>query len=62
MQNIESLFKYKSRIYNVQSNSYINHIGMKMQWNSKLFPSLNLININSSPHGRKGVLRNYCYR
>ena len=38
MQNIESLFKYQSRIYNVQSNYDVNHRCMKMRCNNKLFP------------------------
>ena len=38
MQNIESLLKYQSRIYNVQRNSDVNPRGMKIIWNNKLFP------------------------
>ena len=34
---------------------------MKGQWNNKLFPSLNSINIKSSPYGIKDVLRHYHY-
>ena len=44
MKNRESLFKYKSHIYNVQRKSDVNHRCMKMIWNNKLFPSLNVIN------------------
>ena len=44
MQKRESLFKYQSSIYNVQKNSDVNHRGMKIRRNNKLFPSLNLIN------------------
>ena len=37
MKNMESLFKYQSLIYNVQSNSDVNHSGMKMRWNNNFF-------------------------
>ena len=49
MQNRESLLKYQSRINNIQRNFYVNHIGMKMRWNNKPFPSLNIMNGKSSP-------------
>ena len=42
----EPLFKYQSRIYNVQRSSDVNHRGMKMRQNNKTFPSLNAINEN----------------
>ena len=32
-----------------------------MWWNNKLFPSLNIINIKSSPYGSNGILRHYHY-
>ena len=35
MKNRESIFKYQSRIYNVQMNSDVNHRGVKMRWNTK---------------------------
>ena len=37
-QNIESLLKYQSRFHNVQSNNNVYYIGIKMQWNNKVFP------------------------
>ena len=51
MQKIKSQFKYQSRVYNVQSNSYVNHRGIKIRWNNKIFP-----------YGSKGILRHYNYR
>ena len=62
IQNIESQFKYQSRIYTVQSNSDVNHRGIKMIWNNKLFPSLNVINGKTFPYGSKGILKHYHYR
>ena len=59
---MESLFKYQSRLYNVERNNYVNHRGMKMRWNNKTFPSLNDINGKPGPYGRKGVIRYYHYR
>ena len=56
MHDRESLFKYQSRFYNVQRKNYVKHRGMKMQWNNKLFPSLNVINGKPSPYGRKVIL------
>ena len=38
IQKIETLFIYKSRIYNVQSKYYVNCRGMKNGWNKKLYP------------------------
>ena len=61
MKNMESLFKYQSHIYNVQMNSGVNHRGVKMRWNNKLFPSLNVINVETSPYGSKGILRHNHY-
>ena len=55
------LFKYQSRIYTVQRNSDVNHRGMKIIWNNKLFLSLNVINGKASPYGSKGILRHYHY-
>ena len=43
IENRESLFKHQSRIYNVQRNNDVNNRGMKVKWNKKLFPSLNVI-------------------
>ena len=61
MQKRESLIKYQSHIYNGKRNSDVNHIGMKMIRNNKCFPSLNVINGNTSPYGSKGILRQYHY-
>ena len=61
MQNRESLFKYQSCIYNVQSNSDVKHSGMKMRWNNKTISSLNLINGISSTYEINGILRQYNY-
>ena len=44
VQKMQSKFKYKSCIYNVQKNSDVDHRGIKMRWNNKLFSSLNVIN------------------
>ena len=44
IKNIESLLKYKSRIYNDQRKYDVNHRGMKMRRNNKLFSSLKVIN------------------
>ena len=35
---------------------------MKMMWNNKLFPSLNVINGKTLPYVSKGILRHYHYR
>ena len=61
MQKIPSQFKYKSRIYNVQRNSGVNHRGMKMRWNKKPFSYLNYINDKTSPSASKVNLRHYYY-
>ena len=61
MKNRESLFKYQSRIYNVQRKSDVNHTGMKMKWKNILFPSLNVINGKSSTYGSKSILIHYHY-
>ena len=50
MQKRQSQFKYQSRIYNDQSNSDVDHRGMKMRWNNKKCPSLNSINGKTSPY------------
>ena len=34
---------------------------MKMIWNNKPFPSLNVINGKTYPYGSKGILRHYHY-
>ena len=62
MQKGESLFKYQSRIYNVQSKYDVDHRGMKMRWNKKRFPQLNVINGKTSLYVSKGILRHYHYR
>ena len=62
MQNIESLLKFQSLIYNVQIKSDVDHRGMKMRWNNKLFPSLNDIKGGISQYGIKGIIRQYHYR
>ena len=54
---MEPLFKYQSRFYNVQRNYYFKHRGMKLQWNNKLFPSINAIHGKSSLYGIKGFIR-----
>ena len=61
IQKIESLFKYQSRIYNIERNSDVNHRGMKMRCNNKRFPSLHFINSKTSPYGSKIVLRHNHY-
>ena len=62
IQKRQSQFKYKSRIYNVQMNSDVNHRGMKIRWNNKLFPLLNVINGKILPYASKGILRHYHYQ
>ena len=62
MKKIESLFKFKSHFYSVQRNNNVNHRGMKMLCNKKLFPSLNVINGKPYTYGRKGIIRYYHYR
>ena len=62
MKNGESLFQYQSRFYNVQINYYVNHRGLKLRQNNKLFPSFNAVDRKSPPYGSKGVLRNSHYR
>ena len=62
MQKRQTQFKYQSRIYNVQSISDVNHRGMKMIWNNKLYPSLNVINGKILPYASNGILRHYHYR
>ena len=61
MKKRESLFKYQSRIYNVQRKYDVNHRGMKMRWNNKNFQSLNVINGKMLPYGSKGIIRHYNY-
>ena len=58
---MQSKFKYKSCIYNVQKNSDVDQRGIKMIWNNKLFSSLNVINGKTQPYISKGFLRNYHY-
>ena len=62
MKKRQSKLKYQSRIYNVQRKSDVNHRGMKMIWNNKLFPSLNVINGKTLPYSSMGILRHYHYR
>ena len=59
MQKRESLFKYKSHVYNVQGNSDVNHGGIKKRCNKTLFTSLSFINGKTYPHGSSCFLRNY---
>ena len=61
MQKRESLFKYQWQIYNVQSNSYVNHRGLKMRCDNKLFSCLNVVNGKTSPYGSKGIIIHYHY-
>ena len=61
MQKIQSQFKYQSRKYNVQRNRGVGHRGMKMRFNNKLFPLLNVINEKTSPYASKGILIHYHY-
>ena len=61
IQKIQSQLKYKSRIKNIQINSDVYHRGMRMRWNNKIFPSLNVINGKKSPYASKGILRHYHY-
>ena len=58
----ESILKYQSHIYNVKRNTDVNNRGMKMRWNNKRFPSLNVINGIISPYDIKGILRHYNYQ
>ena len=62
MKKIESIFKYQSGFYSIQSNNDVNHRGVKLQHNNKLFPSFNAINGKSTKYRSKGVLRHYHYR
>ena len=59
MKNRESQFKYQSLVYNVQGKPDVDHIGIKMQWNKKLFLSLNVSNGKSSSYVSKDILRHY---
>ena len=49
IQNRESLFKYQPRFYNVKNNDYVKHRGMKLQYNKKNIPSLNVIIGKTAP-------------
>ena len=49
-------------MYTVQRRSDVDHRGMKMRWNNKLFPSLNVINGETFPYESKGILIHYHYR
>ena len=62
IQKIESIFKYKLNIYNVQRNFDGNHRGIKMIWNNKLMPSLNFIKGEISQYGSKVILKHYHYQ
>ena len=55
MQKRESLFKYQSHLYNVQRNDDVKYRGMKLLWNNRLFPLLNIINGKISPYGSRGT-------
>ena len=46
----------------VQRNSDINHRGIRIIWNNKLFPSLNILNGKTSPNESKEIQRHYHYR
>ena len=48
-------------MYNLQRNSDVNHIVMKMRWQHKMFPSLNFVNGNPCTQGSKGILRHHNY-
>ena len=48
--------------YNLQSEKNVMHRGMEMRWNDNLFPSLNIIYLESSPYGSKGVIIKYHYQ
>ena len=39
----------------------VNHIGIKIICNNKLFPSLNIVNVKSSPYLSKGIIIHYHY-
>ena len=62
IQKRGSLFKYQSHIYNFQSTRDINHRGIKMRQNNKLFKSLNIINGKTSPCVSQGIIRHSNYR
>ena len=53
--------KVSQSFYNVQRNSDVDHRGIKMIWNNKLFTSLNVINGKTFPYASKGILRHYHY-
>ena len=57
IQKRRSQFKYQSRIYNVKKKFDFDHKFMKMRWNNKLFPSLNVINVKTSTYSSKVILR-----
>ena len=62
MQKRELIFKYQSHIYNFQSNSYINHRGMKIVRNNKFFLSINVINVQIISYNSKEIIRHCHYR
>ena len=49
MKKRESQSKFDSRLYNIQINHDVNHRGLKLRRNNKLFPPLNVINKNNLP-------------
>ena len=57
IQNRESLFKHQSHFYNVQRKNNVNHRGMKLLQNKKLFPLLNFINGKPAAYGSNVILR-----
>ena len=61
MQTRQSRFKYQSRIYNVQRKYDVDHKGMKIIWNNKLFPSLNALNGKTFPYTRNVIIIHYHY-
>ena len=61
IQNRQSLFIYQPHIYNFQRKSNINQRGTKIQWNNKLFTSLNVMNGKPYQYVSNGILRHYHY-
>ena len=57
MQKRQSQYKYQSLIYNVQRKFDVYHRGMKIIWNNKLFPPLNVINDKTFPYASKVIIR-----
>ena len=57
MQKIQSQFKYQSLIHNVQRNFDVDHRGIKIIRNNKLFLPLNVINEKIFPYSSKVIIR-----